>query len=231
MENSKIFQIIKRINSILFLIFAAGGCLAVIFIIFSTNRWQDRRAVEVVQNNAAGEKDKIELVLGNIADIPGYDTQFVRLRSRASGGKFSSYSGGGETRNVLFVTGNELNTHWLYKSHSYLIDEFSILKQQIEKNKEKAVAIYIETIKDDSNNNNHLDRDDLHTIALTDPYGNKYTEIDSQVQSVIDRNVVENGEYLLVLMQNENKIILKKYSLKTFELASEKVIDEILKKR
>ncbi len=96
--------------------------------------------------------------------------------------------------------------------------------------KEKAVGIYVEIIKDDSNNNNHLDRDDLHTIALTDPYGNKYTEIDSEVQSVIDRNIVENGKYLIILMQKENKVILRKYSLKTFKLASEKVIDEISKK-
>ena len=94
----------------------------------------------------------------------------------------------------------------------------------------KAKGLYIETIKHDSNNNNRLDRDDLHTIALTDPYGNKYTEIDSEVLSVIDRNVVENGAFLIVLMQKENKVILKKYSLKTFELTSEKVIDEILKR-
>ncbi len=202
----------------------------VIVVIISTNRAKYRRAVKVVQDNDAEEKDRIELVLGIIANIPGYDTQFVRLNSSTSRGKYSSYSGGGETRNVLFFTGSELNTHWLYKGHSFLIDKFSIINQNIEKDKVKAVAIYIETIKDDSNNNNHLDRGDLRTIALTTPYGKKYTEIDSKVQSVIDRNVVENGKYMIILMQKENKVLLKKYSLKTFELALEKVIEEISKK-
>lgn len=230
MEQSRVFGIINKINSILFLVLLAGGCFLIIFGIASSNRWQNRRAVEVVQNDTGEEQEKIELVLGNIASIPGYDTQYVQLRSRSSGGKFSSYSGGRKTRNVLFFTGSELNTHWLYQNHTFNINEFSILKQVHKKDKEKALAIYIETIKSDSNGDNSLDEDDLITISLTDPYGKNHTEIDNNVQSVIDSNVVEDGGYLILLMQKNNKVILKKYSLSTFKLASEKVINEISKK-
>lgn len=230
MEQSKVFGIIQKINSIIFLVLLASGCFLIILGIFSTNRWQNRRAVEVVQNDTGEEQEKIELVLGNIASIPGYDTQYVRLRSRSAGGSFSSYSGGNETRNVLFFTGSDLNTHWLYQNHTFNITEFSILKQVHKNDEEKALAIYIETIKSDSNGDKSLDEDDLITISLTDPYGENHTEIDSKVQSVIDSNVVEEGKYLILLMQKNNMVILKKYSLSTFKLVSEKVINEISKK-
>lgn len=230
MEQSKIFGIINKINSVAFLLLLVGGCVLIIWGIVSSNQWQDRRTVEVVQNDAGEEKEKIELVLGNIADIPGYDTQYVSLRSRGSGGKFSSSYSSSETRNVLFFTGSELTTHWLYQSHTFVIDQFRTLSLVDEKDKEKALAIYIETIKSDSNGDNNLDDGDLMTISLTDPNGMNYTEIDNEVQSVIDNNVVKDGKHLILLLQKNNKVVLKKYSLSTFKLVSEKVIDEISKK-
>lgn len=229
MEQSKIFRIINRINSVLLLVLLAGGCILIILGIVLSNRWQDRRAVEVVQDDAGEEQKKIELILGNIDNVPGFETQYVKLRSRASGGKFSKYSGGGETRNVLFFTGNELNTHWLYQNHTFIINEFFILHGYI-KDKEKALAIYIESIKSDSNGNNRLDHNDLITISLTDPHGQRYTEIDNEVQSVIDTNIVEDGRFLILLLQKDNKVHLKQYSLSTFEMVSQKVINEISKK-
>ena len=195
-----------------------------------SNNWQDRRAVEVVQNNGDEKQEKIELILGNITTIPGHDTQCVNLRSRTSGGKFSSYSGGGETRNILFFTGSELNTHWLYKKHTYLINEFSTLTKDINEDKRVAIAIYIETIKSDTDGNNGLDNNDLISISLTDPNGKNYTEIENQVESVVDINIGDDGKYLILLLQKNAKVILKKYSLATFDLVSEKVIDEISKK-
>ena len=230
MEKHKIFEIINRINSVLFLILLSGGCLLIILGIVSSNRWQDRRAVEVVQNNDDDEKKKIELILGNIATIPGYGTQYVKLRSGTSGGKFSSSSGGGKTRNVLFFTGKELSTHWLYDKHTFLVNEFSALTNDADENKKKAIAIYIETIKFDTNGNGGLDRYDLTSISLTDPYGKNYTEIETNVKSVVDINVGEEGNSLILLLQKNNKVILKKFSLSTFDLISEKVIDEISSK-
>ena len=230
MNQHKFFEIINRINSVLLLILLSGGCLLIILGIVSSNRWQDRRAVEVVQNNDEDKRKKIELILGHIASIPGYGTQYVKLRSRSSGGKFSSSSGGGKTRNVLFFTGKEFNTHWLYKTHTFLINKFSALTKDIDKDKKKAIAIYIETIKSDTNRNGGLDRNDLTSISLTDPYGKNYTEIETQVESVVDMNVGEDGNFLILLLQKNNKVILKKYSLSTFDILSEKVIDEISSK-
>ena len=90
MEQSRIFGIINKINSVLFLVLLAGGSFLVAFGIVSSNQWQDRRAVEVVQDGKKEKQEKIELVLGNISNIPGFDTQYVTLRSRDSGGSFSS---------------------------------------------------------------------------------------------------------------------------------------------
>ena len=230
MEQAKVFGIINKINSILFLLLLVGGFFLIVSGMFLSSSWQDKRAVEVVQNDAEGKQEKIELILDDIENIPGSDTQYVHLKTKRSGGKFSSYSGGGETRNVLFFTGSKLNTHWLYQNHIFNILKFAILKQCKKNNKNKALAIYIETAKSDSDGDNLLNEDDLITISLTDVNGENLTEVDSNVQSVIDKNVVEDGSFLILLMQKDNQVLLKKYSLSTFKLVSEKLINEISKK-
>ena len=54
MEESKVFRIISRTNSILFLLLLLGIVILVVIGIFQSNKWQNRRAVEVIdQENSA----------------------------------------------------------------------------------------------------------------------------------------------------------------------------------
>jgi hypothetical protein len=236
MERSRVFDVINKINSVLLLVLLVGGGVLVITGIVLSNQWQDRRAVQVEPGDDADEK--MELILGNITDIPGHNAQYVKLHNRSRGGKFSSYSGGGETRNVLFFTGENLTTHWLFDEHNFFICEFTVLKNEVNRyvdsekdEKEVARAIYIEVIKSDSNGNQELDRGDFINIALSDPYGEKFKIIESDIQSVVDFNLVDEYRNLVLLFQKNDKVILKKYSLATFEVLSENVIDEISRKK
>lgn len=236
MGKSKIFDIIGKINSVLFLVLLSGIGVFVVFWVIAANNWQDRRAVEVVQDG--NEKESIELILGNIASVDGHDAQYVKLHSRARGGKFSSYSGRGEVRNVLFFTGDKLESHWLYSKNQYLIGKFSVLTHEIsaelaeeKKGRKKiAKAIYMETITEDTNGNHELDENDLITISLVQPNGKSVTEIETGVQSVVDYDFLDDNESLMLLFQKDNKVIVKKYSLSSFEVKSETVVNEISRK-
>ncbi|PUB80973.1 MAG: hypothetical protein DBP02_19620 [gamma proteobacterium symbiont of Ctena orbiculata] len=235
MDRSRLFDVINKINSVLLLVVLVGGGILIITGIVLSNQWQDRRAVQVTPDD--GGDEEIELILRDITDVPGHDTQYVKLHSRARGGKFSSYSGGGETRNVLFFRGVNLNTHWLYDEHTFYISEFAVLKNKVDKyldsekdKKEIAKAIYIEVIKSDTNRNEELDRNDAISVALADTNGENLKVIESDVQSVIDYNLVDEYRQLVLLFQKNDKVILKKFSLSTFEMLSENVIDEISRK-
>ncbi len=230
MEKSKVFDIINKINSVLFLFLLLGVGIVIIFGLVVSNNWQDRRAVQVVQHDD-NEKQKIELILGRINSVKGHDVQYIELYSRASAGKFSSSAGGGETRNVLFFTGKNLESHWLYDKHNYLVNVFTVVNNDaspdLNEEKRLAKAIYIETIKEDTNGNGELDGDDLITISLAQPDGTNIKDIETGIQSVIDYDYLANDNSLILLFQKENKVIVKKYSLSTFKAESEKFINEI----
>lgn len=229
MNKSKVFDIINKINSILFLVLLLGVGVVIIFGLVASNNWQDRRAVQVVQDD--NEKQKVELILGSINIVTGHNVQYVELYSRENGGKFASSSGVGETRNVMFFTGKQLESHWLYDKHNYLINAFSVLSNDAtsdpREEKRIAKAIYIETVKEDTNRNGELDGDDLITISLAQPDGTNLKDIETGVQSVIDHDLLADNNSLMLLFQKENKVIVKKYSLSTFKAESEKVINEI----
>lgn len=231
MEESKIFRVINRINSVFFLLLLLGALFLILMATFQSNKWQDRRTVEVIEDTNSGETNKIDLILGGLNEIDGHNVQYVELESKRSGGKFSSGYSGGETRNILFFVGPDMDSHWLYDKHSNSIRTFSLLSKENNFDKsETVVALYIEVIKNDTNSDGELNDEDLSIVALIKPNGHQYIEIEKSIQSVIDKAVSDDGEHFLILAQIDNSVWLKKYSLTNFKKVSEKVITEVSKK-
>lgn len=231
MEASRLFIIINRINAVVFLLLLIAASILFLSTLLASNHRNDNRTV-IVEEDKDNPREKLELVLGNMQEIHGHDNYYVELRTRSEGGKFSSGYGGGETRNVLFFVGNKLNSRWLYKKHDYLIERVETLDHELnDKKTRRAQAIYIRSIKKDSNNNHELDSDDKSTIALTRPDGSGYTEILSDADSIIDKETSSDGKYLTVLYQTKGIVVLKKFSLHNFQLVSERVITELIKAR
>ncbi len=231
MDRNTFFKAVSQANSLLFLLLMSGGVIIFLFIIFQTSDWQDRRAIEVNEDiNVAGER-KIELRLGTIQQVYGHDVQYVELHSQESNGKFSSGYGSSETRNVLFFVGEDMKSHWLYDTHRNVVNSVSSLtKQDNYIDKEPAVALYVSVIKSDSDGDGRLTTDDDITIALLRTDGSSYTEIETGIWEVLDQEVIDDGKYLALLLQVESNVLLKKYSLETFKLISERNIAEISKK-
>ena len=228
MDEIKIFRVLNRINSIIFLLVLLSGLALIFLISFETSSWNNRGSVEVAENPADKNSAMINLILGNINKICGHDAQYIELRSKRNGGKFSSGYSGGETRNVLFLVGKELQTKWLFPDHKNLVQRVAPLKLGRDcKKQEEVLSIYYELVTQDTNKDGVLNSDDLSVLALTRPDGTNYVVIDSGVQSVIDKSVIDKGKTLMLLTQKEGMVQLKKYSIETFELISSKTILDI----
>ncbi len=231
MEESKIFTYVNRVNSVLFLVVLLGGVVLILTVMFQVSPWEKRGSVEVTENSDAEEVNRVELILNGIESIDGQDAQYVQLNSKSSGGKFSSggYSGR-ELRNVLFFRGPQLETNWLFETHSFLINDFSQLKAHNDYSSNGPTKVlFVEVIKQDSNGDGKLSEDDLSIIGLAKPDGTRYKEIETNIKSVIDQSINAEGE-LLILVQVGSEVLLKKYSLNDFNKISEKSISEISKK-
>jgi hypothetical protein len=228
MEELKTFRVINRLNSILFLILLIGGIGFVLFFTVQANSWSNKRTVQVTEDTEDKNSPKIELILGSVNHIEGHEAQYVELRSKSRGGKFSSGHGGGETRNVLFLSGEDLQSSWLFENHSKYIRRVSPIKKYDSVGKiSEVITIFYEFVEEDSNNNKLLDQEDLFSVALTNPDGSGFTVLETGVSSVIDRALSKNGDNLAILYQKEEIVYLKNYNPKTFELKNSASILEV----
>jgi hypothetical protein len=228
MEEPKVFRVINRINAILFLILLLGGIWVVLFFTIQANNWSNRGAVQVAENPKDKNSPKIELVLGSVNELEGHESQYVELRSKYRGGKLSSGYGGGEIRNVLFLVGEDLKSSWLFDKNTQFIKRvIPIKKHDSEESSSEVITILYEFVEEDSNNNQMLDKDDLFSIALTNPDGSGFLTLETGVSSVIDRTLSKNGSNLAILLQKKGVVYLRSYDPKTFELKGSARILEV----
>lgn len=223
-DESKLFRIIYRINLVLFLIVMAYGAFFVLGSLVPSDDPPPRGTVEVAEDPTQDESPMVELRFGDLREIRGSDTRYTELETEASGGKFSSYVPS-ETRNLLFISDFDFESHWLFDHHRYRLLSHSVLNVDKEIDEERpAVALYLDLVKDDSNGDGILSEDDLHTIALLDTSGRNYTEVLESIEQIVSSDVHPDGSTLDILVRNGNELMLKRFSLGSFELISEKVV-------
>lgn len=227
MDNLPFFRLLNRINAVLlfFLLLAAIALVAFIFI--QMNPPENNSGVVVNESSEESQPDlpEPELELSVIRDVAGKNVKYLTLETERRGGKFSSGYSGGETRNVLFLIGDDMVTRWLYPDHQNLIENISVLKDRECCNDEsKAVAILFVTKPVDSNQNGMLDSSDLSQLSLSKPDGSGLTIISEGIENILQHRVLDDGKILMVLTQNGNTLSLAKYSLVTFTLIQQRTL-------
>ena len=231
METNSFFKWTQRINSILFLALLVISIGFVSYGFIESNRWKNQNTVTLAEDKASAPEIE-NLQLGGITNICGKDIQYVELTSTSSPKSFSSGGYNRTTRNIIFFSGEEMNSHWLFDKNDYLIDNMDQLRIHGDDCKDKeTVAIYYEIRKSDSNKDQKIDENDLLDIALSLPDGSQYKEIESNVTSVLDHSMNDDGSVLTVLVQVDNTLFMKKYQIKTMQKISEKEINKIIKNR
>ncbi len=229
MEQNKFFKWTQRINSVLFLILIILSIGFLIFMIFETSKWGNRNTVEVIDNKF--DENIENLHLSDISKVCGQNIQYIKLKTPRKSKRYSSGGYRSNTRNVIFFIGNDMESHWLFNTNKNFISKMQQLKTKSDNCKtEKTVAIFYQIIKEDSNSNGKLDENDALTISLTSPNGKNYVEIESKITSVLDYSVNKTASILTLLLKQNNKIIMKKYSLSTNKKISEREVTRIGKK-
>ncbi len=197
----------------------------------ASNDWGKRNAVQVKADSDESENESIDLRLGSLEEMTGHNIQTINLSSNKPSRGLSSGYGGSQIRNVLFLSGEDLESKWLYEKHSNLIDCFCRLQASNKYNGEDPVlALYISIIKEDTNNDGDLSDKDSVTLALARVDGSDYLEVDKGIAKILDSTVTDGGDSVSFLLHIGSNVVVKKYSLSTFELISGRTISEISKK-
>lgn len=221
----RLFLIIGRINSVLFLLVLCGAALSIGWVTFAGSRWQHRGEVEVA---GIGQDTKKLMVLNfeRIENIPGTGIQMLRLVSHEKQVKFVSGGyGEREIRNILFLKGKDNATQWLFKSHKNLILVASQLQEETSKSKDDSPsrALYFEYVADDSNGDGQFTNDDYSNVGLTNPDGSGFVEVLHGVNRVLSYEMLDQQQ-LSIIYQKGAMVRVMRVSLNPIKSESDREI-------
>jgi len=130
-EQNRFFIWISRITSVLFLFLVAIAISFTVYGIFQSNNRTQVNTVEVVSESGEGDEAAETLKLGNIIEVCGVDSRYVKLNSSKTPRGFISKGGyGALTRNIVFFVGVEMESHWLFDNDKYFIT-LKIIQQSL----------------------------------------------------------------------------------------------------
>lgn len=219
----RLFIIIGKINSVLFLLVLLGVAGSISWMTLESSRWQRRGTVEVAESES-GTNKSILLNFERVESITGTDAQMMRLSAQRKSGKFSSGGYGSETRNVLFLNGSEKVARWLFKEHKNLILVSNQLHgDSTESKKTSTKALYFEYVSEDTNKDGNLSAEDHSNVGLTKPDGTGFLVVLHDVNRVLSFQILDQ-QYLSIIYQKETVVKHARFSVATMKLVSDQEI-------
>jgi hypothetical protein len=216
----RIFSLIAKINSLLLLLLLLAGGISVSWFLWSNNQWQRRGAIELQADGSSSSKSVL-LRFEGIQKVRGSDTQMLLLSAEDRSEKFSCGGYNSKTRNVLFLSGAEKNTHWLFPSQSHLILVVDQLGEGDDsENKVPTKALYFEFITKDSNGDGRITSQDQSTVGLSKPDGAGFVEVLTEVTRVLSHEILDD-KVLSIVFQSGQSIRHATFSLGSLAKISE----------
>lgn len=174
------FTYIRRINSLLLF----GGLVAVtLLLIWGIGSGLERNNRDVVTTvNQAGSAEKLHFHLDEIRDVPGTNTQMLKLTASKtkSGLAYSGYER--DTRNILFLSGDDKAARWLFPDQNHVIHTAAQLQAQDEDKKtadadKVTAALYYLYSDKDTNSDGEITKDDKASLGLSKADGEGFTAV------------------------------------------------------
>ena len=189
------FTYLRRINSLLFL----AGLLALALLFFraaSSDSAQNKQ--EIVTTSATpGSKETLRFYLDELQDIPGSDTQMLKLTASKTkpGPVYSGY--GRDTRNILFLSGAEKSARWLFPDQNHVIHTSTQLQLQVKDKKTPGadnvtVAFYYLYSDKDTTGDGKITNDDNTSMGLSKANGEGFTAVLAGIDRVYSVSLTEN---------------------------------------
>jgi len=227
---NKFFEFIKKLSHLFIVVFGIAIVGVMIYSGYLATTFKPKNSVGVVSTKNAITKERISLRLGALQNVYGTKHHFVKLQSRNRGRSYSD-----KTHNIIFFRGDKLEQSWLFPHHDAIVLSLSQITfgkndNRSEENDNKTTqALFYEYIEKDTNKDNILDNQDDLSIAISRPSGAGFKILDTNIKSIIGRIPNKNDNIVTVLMHQGQKVMLKKYSLETFEKINEQELTNISK--
>lgn len=179
------FTAIRRINSLLLFGGLIVFTLLVLWGIGSGIEDRNRDVVATAKTSNAGEE--LRFRLEEAKDIPGTDTQMLKLTaSKAQSGiAYSGYER--DTRNVLFLSGDDKATRWLFPNQDNVIHTVAQLLAPAEGEPGKdgaALALYFVYSDQDTSGDGEVTKGDRSKLALAKGNGEGFANVLSGIDHV-----------------------------------------------
>ncbi|MCG9889577.1 MAG: hypothetical protein MH252_00700 [Thermosynechococcaceae cyanobacterium MS004] len=164
---------------------------------------QSPRAEEAKVNTS----NQNEAALGIFQPIEGTPYLMASLDNVGSRSEKLSTSGsywtGDQSRNLVFLDTNTLESHRLFETNAYVIVQTDRYSQEING---KAVTQWLvyQVLKADTNGNRYLDQKDLRTLGISSANGKEYVEVLAGVTDIFGITMVKPGK--LVVVYGKDKI-------------------------
>jgi hypothetical protein len=161
---------------------------------------------EVVKSKTS---EKFKVSLGTFQPLKGtpYLMASVSTSTRAWSDKFSSsgaYGTEGQNHNLVFLDTSSLKSQRLFDTNAYVISQTDQFTKQAD-GKVLTRWLVHQVIKSDTDSNQQLDRNDLLTLGISSPKGEKYVEVLTGITDVFGLTMEAPGKLVVVYGKNGTK--------------------------
>lgn len=188
----KFFTFINRFNSLL--IFGGLLVLAAIFLwALGSSFERDKRDV-VTRAGAPASKETLDYRLVEFTDIPGANAQMLKLTaSKAKAGiAYSNYES--DTRNILFLSGDEKAARWLFPNQHNVIHTAAQLTTAADEERpgrnKITQALYFVYADRDTNGDGEITQRDRSKIGLSKANGEGFTTVLNDIDHVYSVSLI-----------------------------------------
>lgn len=212
----KFFTFINRLNSLI--IFGVLFALAALVLWGLGSSYERDTSDVVTRASAPASKETHDYRLVEFTDIPGANTQMLKLTaSKAKAGiDYSSYKS--NTRNILFLTGDEKAGRWLFPNQDNIIHTAAPLttasnEEAPGKNKTTR-ALYFVYGDQDTSGDGKITQGDRSKIGLSKANGEGFTTVLSDVDHVYAVSLI-GGRSISILYRIGKSLRQARYSVGT----------------
>jgi len=227
MKKINVFRIIWKIDAILILIV---GLVALVILGYAGYRiYQDvfrSRDVSSIVNVESNVQIGSEWNLGTFDRVEGTDYLMAPVYSAQTFQASYYEKDTSAVRNYLFVNAVDKQSRWLVPNNNYLFLSGNKMWQNPDLGSSVVMWLRYEVVKSDTNLDGRLTNEDQRTIGISDPTGERYVELISDIDLILGYEMQD--EYnLLIFYRTGTKNFLAEINLPDRLITVTKELPEI----
>lgn len=212
----KLFTFINRFNSLI--IFGVLLVLAAIFLLGLGSIYERDKSEVDTRSGVPASKEALDYRLVEFTDIPGANTQMLKLTASKSKAGFAYSDYESDTRNILFLSGDEKAARWLFPNQGNIIHTAAPLtaadvEERPGRNK-ITQALYFVYADQDTNGDGEVTQRDQSKIGLSKANGESFTTVLKDIDHVYSVSLIGDRS-ISVLYRVGKSLRQAQYSVET----------------